>query len=41
MAEGRYHRHSRSDNKLLLFTISPSEEVRDEGEVAGVGGAQG
>lgn len=35
MAEGRYHRHSRSDSKLLLFTISPSEEVRDEGEAAG------
>lgn len=35
MAESRYHRHSRSDNDQLLFTISPSEEVRDEGEAGG------
>lgn len=35
MAESRYHHHTRSDNNQLLFTISPSEEVRHEGEAGG------
>lgn len=30
-AESSYHPHSRSDNIQLLFTISPSEEVKMRG----------